>query len=71
MFTNILQLTLPTHLTKRYEHSAVVFGTGPDFRVIVLFGGNDSNFGTHVISETTLLLLCKLPAIHLWFVLVV
>ena len=54
-------MTLPTGITQRYTHSAVVFGSGPDFRVVVLFGGIDSNFGTHAISDTTLLVLCKLP----------
>ena len=59
-YTIILQMALPTGITQRYRHSAVVFGSGPDFRVVVLFGGIDSNFGQHAISETTLLLLCKL-----------
>ena len=60
IYTLILQMTLPTGITQRYGHSAVVFGSGPDFRVVVLFGGIDSSFGTHAISDTTLLLLCKL-----------
>ena len=56
-FPIFLQVSLPTNITGRYGHSAVVFGTGPDFRVVVLFGGYN---GQHVpISETTLLLLCE------------
>ena len=58
-------MTLPTGIAQRYGHSAVVFGNGPDFRVVVLFGGIDTNFGTHAISETTLLLLRKLFLLYL------
>ena len=50
----ILQVTLPAKITPRYGHSAIVFGLG-DLRVVVLFGGDFIN----VISETTLLLMCK------------
>ena len=57
-------MTLPTGITQRYGHSAVVFGNEPDFRVVVLFGGIDSYFGTHAISETILLLLCKLSPVY-------
>ena len=56
-----LQLSLPTPITKRYGHTAVLFGTGVDFRVAVLFGGRKSNDD---ISETTLLLLCKSSFIY-------
>ena len=59
MVTIIVQVTLPTAITQRCGHSAVMFGSGPHFRVIVLFGGNDLNGAAHAISETTLLLLCK------------
>ena len=54
-------MTLPTGITQRYGHSAILFGTGPDVRVVVLFGGIDSHLGMDAISETTLLLLCKSP----------
>ena len=56
-FPIFLQVSLPTNITGRYGHSAVVFGTGPDFRVVVLFGGRTT--GHIEISETTLLLLCE------------
>ena len=56
-FPIFLQVSLPTDITERYAHSAVVFGTGPDFRVVVLFGGYNET--RNVISETTLLLLCE------------
>jgi hypothetical protein len=36
-----------------------MFGVGPDFRVIVLFGGDDSAGVAHAISETTLLLMTQ------------
>ena len=49
------QLNLPGDITPRYGHSATVFGTGPDFKVVVLFGGYSNMVGT--VSKTTLLLL--------------
>ena len=58
-FSIILQVTLPTMITERFGHSAAIFGTGPDFRVVVLFGGFRASGIFHIISETTLLLLCK------------
>ena len=56
-FPIFLQVSLPTNITGRCGHSAVVFGTGPDFRVVVLFGGINETYDE--ISETTLLLLCE------------
>ena len=53
-----LQMYLPTKITQQYGHSAVVFGTGPDFRVVVLFGGKEGPQDCP-LSETTLLLLCE------------
>ena len=62
------QVSLPTNITGRYGHSAVVFGTGPDFRVVILFGGRTTGYTSATtftvfvgseISETTLLLLCE------------
>ena len=67
MVTIILQVTLPTAITKRYGHSAVIFGIGPNFRVIVLFGGRTSSVHPlPVISETTLLLMSKSPPNELY-----
>jgi len=54
----LVQVTLPVAITPRKWHSAVVFGDGPTFRVVVLFGGNNSS---HDLSETTLLLLGSSP----------
>lgn len=55
------QSTMPVAITPRWAHTAVAFGSGPSFRVVVLFGGSD---GTRWLSETTLLLLGEhyLPA---------
>ena len=69
MVTIILQVTLPTAITQRWQHSAVLFGVGPDFRVIVLFGGSSSSY--LAISETTLLLLSKSPPVRLYSVLII
>ena len=55
--TIILQVTLPTRITQRYGHSVVMFGTGPNLRVLVIFGGRNGK--RQLISETTLMLLCK------------
>ena len=59
MYTSIIiqQVTLPTKITERYGHSAVAFGSGYDFKVIVLFGG--CSIGGHMISETTILMMSK------------
>ena len=48
-----LQIVLPNEIRPRCRHSAVVFGLGPDFRAVVIFGGEHGGR----ISETTLLLL--------------
>ena len=59
MVTILLQVTA---ITQRQAHSAVVFGSGPHFRVIVLFGGSTSDLlDPTPISETTLLLMSKSP----------
>ena len=52
-----LQVTLPVPIAPQWGHSAVVFGSGPGFRVVVLFGGRSSSL--EEVSETTLLLLGK------------
>ena len=62
MVTIFLQITLPTNITQRLGHSAASFGTGPDFRVVVVFGGSTrSSVPPCAISETMLLFLSKLP----------
>ena len=57
--TFFLQVPLPTNITGRYGPSAVVFGTGPDCRVVVLFGGRAKDYYGSVMSETTMLILSK------------
>ena len=52
------QEALPTN---RCGHSAVTFGIGPDFRVVVLFGGSKGFDEGSPISETTFLLMCESP----------
>ena len=61
-FPLLLQVTLPVSITPRYNHSAVAFGIGPNFKVVVVFGGAICSH--EPISETTLLLLgeCILSA---------
>ena len=50
---------MPAAIKQRWGHSAVVFGSGVYFRVVVLFGGsdNDSIKSGNRISEATMLLL--------------
>ena len=55
-----LQLTLPVPIMTRRDHSAVVFGCGPSFRVVVIFGGHKSNQVDNPQTETTLLFLGQL-----------
>lgn len=52
-------MSLPGKIKGRRGHSAVVVGTGPDFRVVVLFGGSTSSYVGDEIAKTTLLLLCE------------
>ena len=54
-------MTLPTKIKQRKGHSAVAFGAGRDYRVVVLFGGFDVKSDAEALSETTLLLLCESP----------
>ena len=51
----IMQVALPTTISPRIRHTSVVFGTGPDFKIIVLFGGKHVKKLTY-LAETTLLL---------------
>ena len=55
----LLQITPSELITPREGHSAVVFGSKPDFRVVVLYGGSMSWSSREVMSKTTLLLLGK------------
>lgn len=54
-----LQVSLPDAMAPRSSHSAVVFGSGADFRIVVLFGGRGA-FRGKILSKTTLLTLSEL-----------
>ena len=49
-----VQVTLPQEMRRRYDHTATVFGSGPNFRMVVMFGGK-RKLGGGPIAETTLL----------------
>ena len=49
-----VQVTLPQEIGPRYEHTATVFGSGHNFRMVVMFGGKRMVLGDP-IAETTLL----------------
>ena len=53
-----VQVTLPQEMGPRYGHTATVFGSGPNFRMVVMFGGM-RRLGREIqgdpIAETTLL----------------
>ena len=49
-----VQVTLPQEMGPRRDHTATVFGSGHNFRLVVMFGGMWSLAG-HLIAGTTLL----------------
>ena len=49
-----VQVTLPQEMGPRYGHTATVFGSGPNFRMVVMFGGKRELMGVP-IAEITLL----------------
>ena len=49
-----VQVTLPQEMGPRYDHTATVFGSGPNFRMVIMFGGR-REFPGDPIAETTLL----------------
>lgn len=49
-----VQVTLPKGIQPRCQHTATAFSLGPNFRVLVLFGGRRAHIGEPV-AETTLL----------------
>ena len=49
-----VQVTLPQEMGPRYGHTATVFGSGPNFGMVVMFGGMTSLWQGR-IAETTLL----------------
>ena len=51
-----VQVTLPQEMGPRYGHTATVFGSGPNFRMVVMFGGKRELMGVP-IAEITLLYL--------------
>ena len=49
-----VQVTLPQEMGPQLWHTATVFGSGPNFRMVVMFGGKRW-FEGDTIAETTLL----------------
>ena len=49
-----VQVTLPQEMERRFDHTATVFGSGPNFRMVVMFGGM-RELWREPIAETTLL----------------
>ena len=49
-----VQVTLPQEMGPQDSHTATVFGSGPNFRMVVMFGGR-RELGKDPIAETTLL----------------
>ena len=49
-----VQLTVPQEMGAQWCHTATVFGSGPNFRMVVMFGGRRELAGAS-IAETTLL----------------
>ena len=50
-----VQVTLPQEMGPRRGHTAAVFGSGPNFRMVVMFGGRRSEFVGNLKAETALL----------------
>ena len=53
-----VQVTLPQEMGPRDGHTATVFGSGPNFRIVVMFGGKRKSLGD-TIAKTILLHLGK------------
>ena len=49
-----VQVTLPQEMGSRYDHTTTVFGFGPNFRMVVMFGGR-RKLGGDLIAETILI----------------
>ena len=52
--TSHIQVALPDAILPRWHHTATVFGSGPDCRQLLLWGG-EKKFFENPIGETTLL----------------
>ena len=52
-----VQVTVPQEIGPQQGHTATVFGSGPNFRMVVMFGGRRSFgvFSGDPIAEATLL----------------
>ena len=50
-----VQVTLPQEMGPQLQHTATVCGSGPNFRVVVMYGGMREFLGGNPISEITLL----------------
>ena len=49
-----VQVTVPQEMRPRYYHTATVFGSGSNFRMVVMFGGRRNVYGDP-IAETIFL----------------
>ena len=49
-----VQVTLPQEVGSRHDHTATVFGSVPNFRMMVMFGG-ERKFVEKTVADTTLL----------------
>ena len=49
-----VQVTLPQEMGPRYDHTTTAFGSGPNFRMVVMFGGMREFLGVPT-ADTTLL----------------
>ena len=52
---SLIQVDLPRNVEGRLGHSATVFGSGPNFRQVVMVGGQKNLLSGSPIAETTLL----------------
>ena len=59
-----VQVTLSQEMGARLWHTATVFGSGPNFRMVVTFGGR-RKLGGDPIAETTLLHLGECSLEHM------
>ena len=49
-----VQVTLLQEMGPRRDHTATVFGSGPNFRMVVMFGGNRKLYGERIAATTLL-----------------
>jgi len=59
LLPTIVQVTLPQEIGPRDGHIATVFGSGSNFRMVVMFGGRRRDSTGAPVAETTILYLGK------------